>query len=150
MHSHCFAQYTRYNYTCPVCAKSLGDMSVYFQMIENLVEHDRANLPLPYKHRQQVSSWHDQEVWQSSLSYCSHHCDPWDCRCHFKHVMSCHTGWHTLYHLQHPTIVISALVLHCFAMQELLCNDCEERSSAPFHFVYHKCGHCASYNTRIL
>ena len=54
MHSHCFAQYTRYNYTCPVCAKSLGDMSVYFQMIDNLVEHDRSNLPVPYQHRQQV------------------------------------------------------------------------------------------------
>ena len=54
MHSHCFAQYTRYNYTCPLCAKSLGDMSVYFRMIDTLVEHDCASLPGPYKDRQQV------------------------------------------------------------------------------------------------
>ncbi len=32
MHSHCFGQYTRYNYTCPLCSKSLGDMAVYFQV----------------------------------------------------------------------------------------------------------------------
>lgn len=54
MHSHCFAQYTRYNYTCPVCTKSLGDMSVYFKMIDTLVAHDCAKLPVPYKHRRQV------------------------------------------------------------------------------------------------
>jgi Ring finger domain len=32
MHSHCFTQYTRYNYTCPLCSKSVGDMAVYFQV----------------------------------------------------------------------------------------------------------------------
>ena len=39
MHSHCFEQYTRYNYTCPVCTKSLGDMKVYFRMIDSLMQH---------------------------------------------------------------------------------------------------------------
>lgn len=37
MHSHCFAAYTRYAYTCPVCFKSLGDMSVYWKMIDSLL-----------------------------------------------------------------------------------------------------------------
>lgn len=37
MHSHCFAAYTRYSYTCPVCFKSLGDMSVYWKMIDSLL-----------------------------------------------------------------------------------------------------------------
>ena len=32
MHSHCFEQYTKYNYTCPLCSKSVGDMTVYFQV----------------------------------------------------------------------------------------------------------------------
>lgn len=41
MHKICFMQYTRYNYTCPVCCKSLGDMSVYFRMIDSLLERDR-------------------------------------------------------------------------------------------------------------
>jgi zinc finger protein-like protein len=34
--------------------------------------------------------------------------------------------------------------------QAVLCHDCGARGEAPFHFVYHKCPHCASYNTRLL
>jgi hypothetical protein len=32
----------------------------------------------------------------------------------------------------------------------ILCNDCEKRSYAKFHFLYHKCAHCDSYNTKVL
>ena len=32
----------------------------------------------------------------------------------------------------------------------ILCNDCEKKSAASFHFVYHKCGFCKSYNTKLL
>lgn len=32
LHSSCFAAYSRYNYTCPLCNKSMGDMTVYFQV----------------------------------------------------------------------------------------------------------------------
>lgn len=85
MHSHCFEQYTRYNYTCPICTKSVGDMTVYFQMIDALVG---ASAPLPRE--------------------------------------------------------------FAARRQPLLCNDCNARSSAPFHFVYHKCCSCGSYNTRLL
>ena len=35
-------------------------------------------------------------------------------------------------------------------MQAVMCNDCGKRGEAPFHFVYHKCVHCASYNTRVV
>ena len=35
-------------------------------------------------------------------------------------------------------------------MQKVLCNDCGATGEAQFHFVYHKCMRCASYNTRIL
>ena len=41
------------------------------------------------------------------------------------------------------------MILVCCA-QAILCNDCERKGQAPFHFVYHKCPHCASYNTRVL
>lgn len=34
--------------------------------------------------------------------------------------------------------------------QPVLCNDCGATSDALYHFVYHKCGACASYNTRVL
>jgi hypothetical protein len=33
---------------------------------------------------------------------------------------------------------------------EVLCNDCEKRSIVAYHFLYHKCSHCASYNTKLL
>jgi hypothetical protein len=33
---------------------------------------------------------------------------------------------------------------------EILCNDCERRGIVPFHFIYHKCTHCASYNTKTI
>jgi DNA-directed RNA polymerase subunit RPC12/RpoP len=33
---------------------------------------------------------------------------------------------------------------------QIYCNDCEKRSFAKFHFIYHKCGHCTGYNTKML
>jgi hypothetical protein len=54
MHSHCFAQYTRYNYACPVCAKSMGDMSVYFGMLDSILARDVPDLPAAYASRRQV------------------------------------------------------------------------------------------------
>ncbi len=54
MHSHCFGQYTRYNYTCPVCSKTMGDMSMYFRMIDSLVARSD-DLPPGYATRKQVN-----------------------------------------------------------------------------------------------
>ena len=34
--------------------------------------------------------------------------------------------------------------------QRVACNDCGEETVAPFHFVYHACAACRSYNTRVL
>eukprot|EP00951_Prasinocladus_malaysianus_P028467 scaffold259410_cov46-Prasinocladus_malaysianus.AAC.1 len=34
--------------------------------------------------------------------------------------------------------------------QRILCNDCTRHGEARFHFVYHACSHCGSYNTRVL
>ena len=34
--------------------------------------------------------------------------------------------------------------------QKVACNDCGEETLAPFHFVYHACTMCRSYNTRVL
>ena len=36
------------------------------------------------------------------------------------------------------------------AKQRVACNDCGVESLAPFHFVYHACAECRSYNTRVL
>ncbi|KAJ0049275.1 hypothetical protein Pint_15297 [Pistacia integerrima] len=84
MHSACFQDYTRIHYTCPICSKSLGDMQVYFRMLDALLAEEK--IPQEYSGRTQA----------------------------------------------------------------ILCNDCEKRGAAPFHWLYHKCPSCGSYNTRLL
>ncbi|XP_021808365.1 zinc finger protein BRUTUS-like At1g18910 isoform X4 [Prunus avium] len=84
MHSTCFEAYTCTNYTCPICGKSLGDMQVYFKMLDAFLAEEKT--PNEYSGQTQV----------------------------------------------------------------ILCNDCEKKGTAPFHWLYHKCSSCGSYNTRIL
>ncbi|GMH21955.1 hypothetical protein Nepgr_023798 [Nepenthes gracilis] len=84
MHSTCFQDYTCVQYTCPICSKSLGDMQVYFGMLDSLLAEEK--IPDEY------------------------------------------TG----------------------KTQPILCNDCEKKGSAAFHWLYHKCSFCGSYNTRLL
>ena len=42
------------------------------------------------------------------------------------------------------------LLMCCCGVQKVLCNDCGATGDAQFHFVYHKCLRCTSYNTRVL
>eukprot|EP00882_Tetradesmus_deserticola_P019254 GHRQ01020714.1.p5 GENE.GHRQ01020714.1~~GHRQ01020714.1.p5 ORF type:complete len:114 (+),score=38.93 GHRQ01020714.1:521-862(+) len=86
LHSACFAQYARYAYTCPICCKSIGDMSMYFRMLDSLLASERRSLP-------------------AELASKSH---------------------------------------------AVLCQDCGRVGQAPYHFVYHKCPSCSSYNTRVM
>mmetsp|Transcript_16801 Transcript_16801/g.53199 ORF Transcript_16801/g.53199 Transcript_16801/m.53199 type:complete len:238 (-) Transcript_16801:181-894(-) len=83
MHSHCFQSYTKSHYTCPMCTKSLGDMTVYFGMLDALLSAEEL---------------------------------PEEC---------------------------------ATRKQRIMCNDCGRKGDAKFHFVYHKCGSCGSYNTRL-
>ncbi|XP_057251192.1 zinc finger protein BRUTUS-like At1g18910 isoform X2 [Beta vulgaris subsp. vulgaris] len=41
-------------------------------------------------------------------------------------------------------------VEHIGRTQAILCNDCEKKGIARFHWLYHKCPLCGSYNTRLL
>ncbi|XP_068327431.1 zinc finger protein BRUTUS-like [Pyrus communis] len=84
MHSACFQAYTCSHYICPICSKSMGDMAVYFGMLDALL----ASEELPEEYRD---------------------------RC-----------------------------------QDILCNDCDKKGTAPFHWLYHKCRTCGSYNTKII
>ncbi|KAL8457297.1 hypothetical protein ACS0TY_034416 [Phlomoides rotata] len=84
MHSSCFRDYTCSSYICPICSKSLGDMQVYFGMLDALLAEEKT----PEEYAGQV--------------------------------------------------------------QVILCNDCEKRGNASFHWLYHKCPYCGSYNTRLL
>ncbi|KAH9306204.1 hypothetical protein KI387_010608, partial [Taxus chinensis] len=51
MHSACFQAYTCSHYTCPICSKSLGDMAVYFGMLDALLSAEE--LPEEYRGRTQ-------------------------------------------------------------------------------------------------
>ncbi|GMJ10846.1 BRUTUS, embryo defective 2454 [Hibiscus trionum] len=84
MHSACFQAYTCSHYTCPLCSKSLGDMAVYFGMLDALLAAEE--LPEEYRDRH----------------------------------------------------------------QDVLCNDCDRKGTARFHWLYHKCEYCGSYNTRVI
>ncbi|KAL3512235.1 hypothetical protein ACH5RR_024952 [Cinchona calisaya] len=84
MHSACFQAYASSNYICPICSKSMGNMAVYFGMLDALL----ANEVLPEEYR---NRW-----------------------------------------------------------QDILCNDCERIGTARFHWLYHRCGFCRSYNTRVI
>ncbi|CAL9068793.1 zinc finger protein BRUTUS-like [Musa acuminata AAA Group] len=84
MHSACFQAYTCSHYTCPICSKSLGDMAVYFGMLDALLAAEQ--LPEEYRDR----------------------------------------------------------------CQDILCNDCGKKGKSRFHWLYHKCNSCGSYNTRVI
>ncbi|KAK3225302.1 hypothetical protein Dsin_005164 [Dipteronia sinensis] len=84
LHLSCFQAYTCIHYTCPICSKSLGDMTIYFGMLDGLLAAEE--LPEEYRNR----------------------------------------------------------------VQDILCNDCERKGTAQFHWLYHKCGFCGSYNTRVI
>ncbi|CAM8984233.1 unnamed protein product [Rhodiola kirilowii] len=84
MHSSCFQDYTCAHYTCPICSKSLGDMQVYFGMLDAMLAEEK--IPDEYSDKTQF----------------------------------------------------------------ILCNDCGKRATTPYHWMYHKCPNCGSYNTRLL
>ncbi|KAG0483121.1 hypothetical protein HPP92_011205 [Vanilla planifolia] len=84
MHSACFQAYTCSHYTCPICSKSLGNMAVYFGMLDALLAAEE--LPEEYKDK----------------------------------------------------------------CQDILCNDCDRKGTSRFHWLYHKCSFCGSYNSRVI
>jgi zinc finger-like protein len=84
MHTSSFQAYACSNYVCPICSKSMGDMAVYFGMLDALLASEV--LPDEYRNR----------------------------------------------------------------LHDILCNDCGKKGTANFHWLYHKCGGCGSYNTRVI
>lgn len=84
IHSLCFNLHSRESYRCPVCQKSVGDMSAWFKYIDDALVGTQ--MPEQYAN----------------------------------------------------------------IRAEILCNDCERRSVAKYHFIYHKCLHCGGYNTKLI
>ncbi|CAI9112382.1 OLC1v1012828C2 [Oldenlandia corymbosa var. corymbosa] len=54
MHSSCFQDYTFSHYTCPICSKSLGDMQIYFGMLDALLAEEK--IPEEYSSQVQVEN----------------------------------------------------------------------------------------------
>lgn len=84
MHVECYTEYVKSSYTCPLCCKSLGDMTDYFNRIDEVME----TMEMPEEFRHTVAT--------------------------------------------------------------IFCNDCERRSSTQYHFQFHKCQECGSYNSTVL
>lgn len=84
IHFICHQEHTKNSYQCPICLKSLSNMSHFFQRIDELM----ANQKMPEEYEK--------------------------------------------------------------VRAQILCNDCEQKSIAKFHFVYHRCAICSSYNTKLL
>eukprot|EP00170_Pyropia_yezoensis_P005226 contig_21316_g5240 len=47
MHVSCYRQYARRSYSCPICAKSLADMSTYFERLDYLLAGEQ--MPVEYR-----------------------------------------------------------------------------------------------------
>jgi RING finger/CHY zinc finger protein 1 len=45
---------------------------------------------------------------------------------------------------------INKVYLYADTKALVFCNDCEKKTYAPYHFQYHKCQHCFSYNTAVI
>lgn len=121
MHSACFGAYTRHSYICPVCSRSLGDMSVYWKMLDSLLAGE-----------QQMQQAQDAAAAAAGGE---------EARAAQQAGQAGHA----------PAVSHGGGLPPEYAnrRQALLCNDCGAAGDAPWHFVYHKCGQCGSYNTRV-
>ena len=84
IHYRCYQEHIENSYQCPICWKSLADMTNYFRQLDQMLQEH--TMPKEY-----------ENYW----SIC-------------------------------------------------LCNDCEKKSRSKYHFLYHKCQECGSYNTKLL
>ncbi|KAF8971615.1 hypothetical protein BGZ46_010287 [Entomortierella lignicola] len=81
-------------------------------------------------------------------------------KCHEEYVLTsyqCPTCWKALgdmsrYYQKIDTILADQIMPPEYAniFSTVLCNDCEVKSEAPYHFIYHKCDKCKGYNTKVL
>ncbi|KAG0033426.1 hypothetical protein BGZ81_008512 [Podila clonocystis] len=81
-------------------------------------------------------------------------------RCHDDYIKTsyqCPTCWKALGDMSTYYAKIDSLLQEQTMPPEytnifstVLCNDCEVKSEAPYHFLYHKCDKCKGYNTKVL
>ncbi|KAF9205355.1 hypothetical protein BGZ59_000517 [Podila verticillata] len=81
-------------------------------------------------------------------------------RCHDDYIKTsyqCPTCWKALGDMSTYYAKIDSLLKeqtmpaeYTNIFSSVLCNDCEVKSEAPYHFLYHKCDKCKGYNTKVL
>lgn len=130
MHSHCFEKWARGSYACPVCRRSVGDMRAYWKMLDALLERDR-----------------------NAAAAAAAGGGGGDAGANASASASADNNNNNNNNALSPPSPSSALALPpalASKKQPILCNDCGTKGEASFHFVYHKCGGCGSYNTTLL
>ncbi|KAF8945090.1 hypothetical protein BGZ47_003275 [Haplosporangium gracile] len=81
-------------------------------------------------------------------------------RCHEDYIKTsyqCPTCWKSLgdmsaYYSKIDSLLAEQTMPADYAniFSIVLCNDCEVKSEAPYHFLYHRCDKCRGYNTKVL
>ncbi|KAF9404412.1 hypothetical protein BGZ94_004194 [Podila epigama] len=81
-------------------------------------------------------------------------------KCHEEYIKTsyqCPTCWKALGNMSGYYAKIDSLLAEQTMPPEyanifsiVLCNDCEVKSEAPYHFLYHRCDKCKGYNTKVL
>ncbi len=80
--------------------------------------------------------------------------------CHREHMKTsyqCPVCWKSLGDMKAYFARIDSLLEtqkmppeYALVRAQILCNDCEAKTCTKFHFVYHKCQQCGSYNTKVI
>ncbi|KAG0033096.1 hypothetical protein BGZ82_006250 [Podila clonocystis] len=114
-------------------------------------------------HAQQVSDQKDDSVDATeddlkTTFYPCGHCI--HSKCHEDYIKTsyqCPTCWKALGNMSGYYAKIDSLLAEQTMPAEyanifsvVLCNDCEVKSEAPYHFLYHRCDKCKGYNTKVL
>ncbi|KAF8952782.1 hypothetical protein BGZ52_003900 [Haplosporangium bisporale] len=81
-------------------------------------------------------------------------------KCHEDYIKTsyqCPTCWKALGNMSGFYAKIDSLLAeqtmppeYANIFSNVLCNDCEVKSEAPYHFLYHRCNKCKGYNTKVL
>ncbi|KAF6165660.1 hypothetical protein GIB67_012557 [Kingdonia uniflora] len=133
MHSACFQAYTCSHYTCPICSKSLGDMAADVARKKPAGDLNPC-CSLVVKFRSGGYGFGGLDLGLGLV---------W-------------TGWAVGTYLVYFGMLDALLATeelpeeYRHRSQDILCNDCDKKGTSRFHWLYHKCGSCGSYNTRVI
>eukprot|EP00741_Cyanophora_paradoxa_P007218 tig00001094_g6984.t1 len=151
MHVACFEQYTMTNYVCPICSKSLGDMSAYFarldehlaqeQMPDEYSDMRRSPPPPPLPAPPPATTLWPRPSFPTHTSI----------RGGLSRGRLGGNGDPPT-HAPRPATLFPPFPSPALfpPPSSSASRDWRGKSTAKFHFMYHKCVHCGSYNTKVL